>query len=631
MISSIEILKKHWHYNSFRPLQEEIINAVLEDKDVITLLPTGGGKSICFQIPALAKNGVCLVISPLIALMQDQVKNITDKGIKAVTIKSGTSQEELISFFDNIKFGGVKFLYISPERLQSYFIQQKIKELNINLIAIDEAHCISEWGHDFRPSYRNINLLRELHPTVNFIALTATANKKVLDDIATSLSLKSPVLFKKSFFRDNLAYQIFNVEDKLQRLLQIFKKTQKPAIVYVNSRNKTTQIASFLNANNYSSSFYHAGLSTEEKNSSFSNWLTEKTPIMVATNAFGMGIDKANVGLVIHLDIPSSIENYLQEAGRAGRNNEKSFAVLLYNQSDILLYKDRLHQTEISVKEVKEIYKKICQSYRISFGEQPTESYLFNLLEFSKKNKIPSIKVDTAIKLLVNNGIVEIENNYNKKATLQFTVSSKTVLNYLDKNNILKKFTNTLLRTYAGIFENEVNIDEFFIAKKTGLTTKIVIANLQRLQKDEIVIYNSINNEAQIRFLLPREDDYTINRFAKEIKQLVKQKKQKSDDMIHYLETATICRSLQILNYFNENKKENCGICDVCISEKNKNTKNIANKILLLLKGNHLLSSEICNQITANEKDILIHLQELLIENKITINHLNRYQLNNKL
>ncbi|WP_299052222.1 ATP-dependent DNA helicase RecQ [uncultured Polaribacter sp.] len=631
MISSIEILKKYWHYNSFRPLQEEIINAVLEDKDVITLLPTGGGKSICFQIPALAKNGVCLVISPLIALMQDQVKNLTDKGIKAVTIKSGTSQEELISFFDNIKFGGVKFLYISPERLQSYFIQQKIKELNINLIAIDEAHCISEWGHDFRPSYRNINLLKELHPTVNFIALTATANKKVLDDIATSLSLKSPVLFKKSFFRDNLAYQIFNVEDKLQRLLQIFKKTQKPAIVYVNSRNKTTQIASFLNTNNYNSSFYHAGLSTEEKNSSFSNWLTEKTPIMVATNAFGMGIDKANVGLVIHLDIPSSIENYLQEAGRAGRNNEKSFAVLLYNQSDILLYKDRLHQTEINVKEVKEIYKKICQSYRISFGEQPTESYLFNLLEFSKKNKIPSIKVDTAIKILVNNGIVEIENNYNKKATLQFTVSSRTVLNYLDKNNILKKFTNTLLRTYAGIFENEVNIDEFFIAKKTGLTTKIVIANLQRLQKDEIVIYNSINNEAQIRFLLPREDDYTINRFAKEIKQLVKQKKQKSDDMIHYLQTATICRSLQILNYFNENKKENCGICDVCISEKNKNTKNIANKILLLLKENHLSSSEICNQITANEKDILIHLQELLIENKIAINHLNRYQLNNKL
>jgi len=288
MISPKELLKKYWEFSEFRPQQEEIISSVIDQKDVIALLPTGGGKSICFQIPTLAMEGICLVISPLIALMQDQVESLSKKGIKAASIASGATQEEMITLFDNIKFGGYKFLYISPERLQSFFIQQKIKALPINLIAIDEAHCISEWGHDFRPSYRNIKILRTLKPKVPFIALTATANKKIITDICSNLQLNEPEVFKKSFFRKNLAYQVFTVEDKLQRILQIFTKTKSPAIVYVNSRKKTVQISAFLNANNFKSSFYHAGLSTSEKKNSFENWMTEKTPIIVATNAFGM-------------------------------------------------------------------------------------------------------------------------------------------------------------------------------------------------------------------------------------------------------------------------------------------------------------------------------------------------------
>ena len=629
MISPKELLKKYWGFSEFRPQQEEIISSVLKQKDVIALLPTGGGKSICFQIPALAEAGICLVISPLIALMQDQIESLSKKGIKATSIPSGTSQDEMITLFDNIKFGGYKFLYISPERLQSFFIQQKIKALPIHLIAIDEAHCISEWGHDFRPSYRNIKTLRTLKPEVPFIALTATANEKVIEDISSNLDLNEPEVFKKSFFRENLAYQIFTVEDKLQRILQIFTKTKAPAIVYVNSRNKTVQIAAFLNANNFKSSFYHAGLSTLEKKNSFENWMTEKTPIIVATNAFGMGIDKANVGIVIHLDLPGSIENYVQETGRAGRNNKKSFAVLLFNKSDIVIFKERLEKTALSIKEIKEIHQKLYQYFRISLGELIEESFPFNLLEFCRKYNFSSLKVGAALKILSNNGIIEISSHYNKKATLQFIVSSKTVLNYLGENAVIKKFINSILRTYPGIFEQEVKIDEFFIAKKTGITTQHVLANLERLQNDNIIEYKGVKNDAELVFLLPREDNYTINRFAKEMKRFISQKKKKSDDFIQFLNTDTVCRSRQVLNYFDEIKTEKCGICDVCISKNNQPNTNLSSEILELLKQQqHLSSSEISASLVANEKDILIHLRQLLIDDKIQINHQNKYQLN---
>ena len=629
MIAPKEILKKYWNYSEFRPQQEEIITSVLEQNDVIALLPTGGGKSICFQIPALSKEGVCIVISPLIALMQDQVENLNKRGIKAIHIPSGKSQDELITLFDNIKFGGFKFLYISPERLQSYFIQQKIKELAINLIAIDEAHCISEWGHDFRPSYRNIRILKELKPNVNFIALTATANKKVIRDITKNLDLKEPKVFRKSFLRKNLAYQIFTIEDKLQRLIQIFTKTKKPAIVYVNSRKKTEQIATFLNSKNFKSSFYHGGMSSIEKNISFENWMTEKTPIIVATNAFGMGIDKANVGLVIHLDLPSSIENYVQETGRAGRNQKKSFAVLLFNKNDTLLFKERLEKTHLTLKDIKEILKKLYQNFTISLGEFNENPHPFNLLEFSEKYNFSVSKVDTAIKMLSNSGILEINNHYNKKSTLRFIVSSKTVLNYLNQNTIIKKFTNSILRSYAGLFEQEIKIDEFYIAKKNGITTKQVASNLAYLQNDNIIEYTPVKNKVDLLFLLPREDDYTVNRFSRELKQFIIQKKKKSDSLIAFLNNDKICRSIQVLNYFDEFKTKKCGICDVCISENSKPNPNLSLEIIHLLKvKKSLSSSEISVSLIANEREILIHLRQLLSDDKIQINHLNKYQIN---
>ena len=626
MTDAIKILQEYWNYNSFISPQEEIIEAVIHKNDVIALLPTGGGKSICFQVPALVKEGVCLVISPLISLIQDQVESLKKRGIKATSIPSGANQNEILTLFDNIKFGNYKFLYISPERLQSPLIQEKIKQLTISFVAVDEAHCISEWGHDFRPSFRNITILRTLIPEVHFIALTATANQRVLLDIEKSLELKKPIIFKKSFFKEHLAYQIFTVEDKLLKLQQIFLKTKTPAIVYVNSRNKTVQMAQFLNANKFKSSFYHGGLSTIEKEKAFGNWMSEKTPIMVATNAFGMGIDKENVGIVIHFDIPYSIENYIQEAGRAGRNHKKAFAVLLKNDNDISKQIEFEEMSLPSLKEVKEIHRKLYQYFRIALGEIPENALGFNHLDFSETYGFSVQKVHSVLRILANNSIIEIENTFNKKSSIIFRETTKNLHFYAINNIYLKNFTNSLLRTYTGLFKQEVKIDEYLLAKKNNTTSQQIISYLEQLDKDEIIIFNRVKTDTEIQFLVPREDDKTINRSLKEITQFIKQKEKKSTDFLRFIQNNTVCRSIQILNYFDEKSTKKCGICDVCLSEKKTNTKNISEEIIHLIDQEGALSSQEINQhLNFTEKDILIHLRQLIAVDKININHQNKY------
>ncbi len=626
MSDATKTLKKYWNFSTFIEPQGEIIQAVLDKKDVIALLPTGGGKSICFQVPALIKEGVCLVISPLISLIQDQVENLKKRGIKATSIQSGASENEILTLFDNIKYGNYKFLYISPERLQNTLIQEKIKQLTISFVAVDEAHCISEWGHDFRPAFRNITILRDLIPDVHFIALTATANKRVLLDIEKSLNLKETNIFKKSFFKEHLAYQIFTVEDKLKKLQQIFSKTKKTGIVYVNSRKKTVQIAQFLNLNNFKSSFYHGGLNTSEKENAFKNWMTEKTPIMVATNAFGMGIDKENVGIVIHFDIPYSIENYIQEAGRAGRNHKKAFAVLLKNDNDISNQIEFEKKTVPNIKEVKEIHRKLYQYFRISLGEIPENSLGFNLLEFSKIYDFSVSKVDAVLRILANNSIIEITNTYNKKSSIIFHETSKNITFYAINNIYLKNFINSILRTYTGLFEQEVKIDEFLLAKKNNMTSTQVIGYLNQLEKDGILSYHRVQTDSEIRFLIPRGDDKIINFFSKEITQFLKQKEKKSIDFLSFIQNNLICRSIQILDYFDEKSTKKCGICDVCLSEKKYEKKDIIFEILMVLNEKGKLSSQEINQfLNFNEKDILINLRQLISENKITINNQNKY------
>ena len=628
MTNALQILKEYWNHDSFRAPQDEIIDAVINDKNVIALLPTGGGKSICFQIPALLNEGVCIVVSPLIALMQDQVDSLNEKGIKAMALTSGIDQDDLITLFDNIRFGNYKFLYLSPERLQSTFIQEKIKQLNVNLIAIDEAHCISEWGHDFRPSYRNIQVLKTIKPTIPIIALTATATKKVISDISDSLELEDSTIFKKSFYRENLAYQFFNIEDKLQRLLQICTKTKSPIIVYVSSRNKTKDIAKYLTTQGFKASYYHGGLTPNQKQESFDNWMTEKTPIIVATNAFGMGIDKSNVRVVVHLDLPNSIENYIQEAGRAGRDGRKSFSAVLYNSNDIRISFEKLKNAFPTIKEIKSIYKSLFQNYQIALGELLETGFDFNLLAFSNTYKYPSAKVDSTLRLLHNNGIIDISNNYNKKSTVLFIASSKQVLNYSKANNNTSKLIKLLLRSYGGVFEQETKINEFWLSQKLGILSTNVVDILNQLHSENIIEYQKSTKNAELFFLIPREDDKTINSISKNIEKYIQQKIKKSEELLQLVNNNSICRSKQILTYFNEDANTNCGMCDVCLNNKEQYT-NIEAKITDFLNQNKFATSQqICTNINATEKNVLVNLHQLLSEEKIAINNYNQYYIN---
>ncbi|MFY0604669.1 MAG: RecQ family ATP-dependent DNA helicase [Flavobacteriaceae bacterium] len=627
MIKPLDILQKYWGYPKFRDPQEEIIASVLQKRNTIALLPTGGGKSICFQIPTLLLDGICIVISPMVSLMKDQVDSLQKKGIKAVTINAGMSQDEMITIFDNLKFGNYKFLYVSPERLLSKFIQKKVKELNINLIAVDEAHCISEWGHDFRPSYRHIRILKELHPHTACIALTATATKKVLIDISENLGMNDVAVFKKSFFRKELAYQVFHLEDKLGRLLQIFKKTKTPAIVYVRTRKRTKEIASFLNANKFSSSYYHGGMLPAEKEAAFENWMNEKTKIMVATNAFGMGIDKSNVGIVIHLDIPYSIENFVQEAGRAGRNGKKSFSVVLQNNNDLFKLREQLQLQTPSIKEIKKTYKQLNQFFMISNGELPLTPFYLNNALFCDRYNLTLKKTEYILRILANNGIIEINNSYKGKSSIQFLVNSRQLLKYKHQSKDIHKVIDTILRNYTGVFDTKTNIDEFIIAKKSGITSTRIKGILEKLNDEQIINYTSKTNNAELYFLVPREDDLTINSISKSISSYTKQQYLKVESLITFIQNDTVCRSTQLLSYFGENNMEDCGICDVCLRDTFSKT-DISKLILDLLHKKKLLSSiEIQEQLEVDQKDILIHLRHLLAEDKIAINNYNKYYI----
>jgi ATP-dependent DNA helicase RecQ len=627
MNKALNILQQYWGYVEFREAQEAIILSVLDKKNTIALLPTGAGKSICFQVPALMMEGICIVVSPMISLMKDQVNSLQKRGIKATTINAGDSLDEIISIFDNLKFGSYKFLYLSPERLSSNLIKEKIKELNVSIFAIDEAHCISEWGHDFRPSYRKLNSLKSIHPDATYIALTATATEKVLIDIAKNLEIDDASVFKKSFHRKELAYQVFNTEDKLTRLLQIFKKTKTPAIIYVRTRKRTQEIASFLNSNNFGASFYHGGLTPSEKQLAFDNWMEEKTKIMVATNAFGMGIDKSNVGIVIHLDLPYSIENFVQEAGRAGRNGKKSFSVVLQNNYDIYTLQEQLESSTPTIKEIKDVYKKLNQYFSVPNGELPIDSFQLDSLEFCDRYQLSFLKTDIILKILINNGILEINSTFQGRSSLQFIVSSSQLIKYKDKSITSRKVIDSILRSYTGIFEHQTKINEFSIAKKAKLSSSQVKEVLQKLDKEEIVNYTIASNASELYFLVPREDNRTINRVSKDIETYLKQQKYKVESLIDFIQNDATCRNRQLLAYFGEVNTKDCMVCDVCLKEKHTSL-NIASDILKILKLHVTLSSiEIQDILEANEKDILIHLRHLLAEDKIAINNYNKYYI----
>ena len=626
----INILERYWNFTEFKPTQEAIINAVIEGEDTFALLPTGGGKSLCFQIPALAKKGICIVISPLIALMKDQVQALNDNGIKAMALTSGISYSRLDTLLDNCIYGNYKFLYLSPERLQQELVQDRIRQMNVNLIAVDEAHCISQWGNDFRPAYKNITILRQLQPTVNVIALTASAKPEVVNDIVKELDFIKPKIFKQSFYRPNLAYMVFHEDDKYYKIETILKKHKASSIIYVRNRKLTLEVSSFLESKKISATYYHGGLANNEKDTNMTQWLNNQKQVMVATNAFGMGIDKPDVKTVIHLNLPESIESYFQEAGRAGRNGEKAFAVILKNNSDEVLVKNQFLNVLPTVDLVKQVYRKLCNYFQISYGEGEYQNFDFDFNTFCKTYAFNSILCYNALLILDRNSVISLSKQFKNNITVQFITSSPAIFNYLERHQDYNLIVKSILRMYGGIFDHETKINTFKIAEKASVTESVLINMLQQLESEDIITLNLAKTDAQITFIEPREDDKTINRIAFIIEQQNKLKQQQVKAMLNYVENDSVCKSIQLLSYFGETDINPCGICSVCVktkTEKPEDLKSLKNRIIELLENGDKSSRQIIVALNASEDQTKKVLKLLLEHNIVTITQTNTYKL----
>ena len=575
----IELLKRYWNFSEFRPQQEAIIEAVLANEDCIALLPTGGGKSICFQIPALIRNGICLVISPLVALMQDQVNNLSSKGIKAMALTSGFNYIDLDRMLNNCIFGNYKFLYLSPERLQQDLVQQRIKQMNVSLIVVDEAHCISQWGHDFRPAYRDIKLLRKIHPSVNVIGLTASATSKIVDDISNQLDCESPKIFKTSFKRSNLAFLTIECDDKLKKTVQILKKYSGTSIIYVRNRKSTFEISSYLNKIGISSVYYHGGLSTVEKANQFNLWMSYSNRVMVATNAFGMGIDKSNVQTVIHHNLPESLESYYQEAGRAGRNGDNAYAVILTNNtSKVKTEKEQLDSIP-KIDFLKKVYKRICNYFQISYGEGVDSIHNLNFKSFCSFYNLPPLLTYNALKILDRTSIISLEKKLKNSISIKVLVNSNALFNYLDKYPKQTLVIKVILISYEGVFDNTTEISLHEIINKTKLSEKKVVDLLTKLNDANIIQFERSKTDAKITFIKPREDDRTINRISKIIKQQEILKRKQIESVIDYIKNDGICKSQKLLSYFEEINSSLCGICSSCLIGKLTKKKDFVKKM----------------------------------------------------
>jgi len=626
---ALDILKKYWQHDTFRDPQDKIIQSVLDGYDTFALMPTGGGKSVCFQIPAMIKEGLCLVISPLIALMRDQVQNLDKRGIKAIALTGSLSVNEISDLLDNCRFGNYKFLYLSPERLQADWIIERIKELPINLVAVDEAHCVSQWGHDFRPAYLKISALKKHLPHVPFLALTASATKRVQQDIVTQLDLNKPVLFKKSFFRQNIAYMVFDTEDKLHRLQQILTKNAGPSIIYVRNRKSCHDVSQQLSSLGFRATFYHGGLKEKDKNANMQAWLNEKAQVIVATNAFGMGIDKPNVKTVIHIQLPENLENYYQEAGRGGRDGNKAFSVLLVNASDVMATQNQFIDVLPDKTFLKEVYLKLNAYLRIAYGEGIGETYPFNYNDFCHKYKFHPVKAYNALQFLDRQGILTLSKEFTEKVNLQFIIPSKEVIRYISLNPAEEEPILTILRNYTGIFEMETALNTSLITKKANITEAELIFLLQKLEQQGIVVLRTSGNDSSITFNEVREDEHTINRVSKFLVQQNDIKVKQFESVVHYINNQSRCKSRLILDYFDEENTADCGICSYCVAKnrKPKSPLETATAIVGLLKENDLYSREIESALGLTPAETVFAVQLLLEHNKITINTNNKYTL----
>ncbi len=572
-MSFLEILKTYWGYDSFRSLQEDIITSVYEGKDTLALMPTGGGKSLTFQVPAMKKEGVCLVVTPLIALMKDQVDNLKQRGIKATAVYSGMSREEIIINLENCVFGNYKFLYISPERLGTDLFLAKLRYMNVNILVVDESHCISQWGYDFRPSYLKISDIRKHIPQVPVLALTATATPEVVDDIQEKLHFQTKNVYKKSFERKNIAYVVRKTEDKLFEMLNILNNVKGTGIVYVRSRKKTQEIAIELQRQGIIADFYHAGINSEQKNSKQNKWKSGECRIMVCTNAFGMGIDKPDVRVVVHYEMPSSLEEYFQEAGRAGRDGEKAYAVALYSEKDSERLKKRIKDEFPERDFIKEIYEKLSCYFQIAINSGFQITHNFNLEEFCTVFKYSFTSVHHALKLLELSGYIEYTEETDKQSRLIFTVIRDDLYKYSEKNKDSENLLRVILRSYTGLFSDYVYINEELLGNRTGITSRQVYEILKALSRQNVIHYVPAKKTPTITYLQNREDLKYIAIPKTVYEERKNRLTERIDSVVEYA-SREICRSRYLLQYFGEKSNEDCGQCDICLLRKKENLTN---------------------------------------------------------
>ena len=618
------ILKQYWGYDRFRGIQEDIIDSISENKDTLGLMPTGGGKSITFQVPALAKEGMCLVITPLIALMKDQVQNLKKRGIKALAVYSGMSRQDIITTLENCIFGNYKFLYISPERLDTEIFRTKLRKMKISMITVDESHCISQWGYDFRPAYLKIAEIRELLPEVPVLALTATATPEVVKDIQARLHFRRENVFRMSFERGNLAYIVRKTENKTGELLHILRSMPGSAIVYVRNRRRTKEITELLHNEDITADFYHAGLDDATKDIRQHRWQSGESRVMVATNAFGMGIDKPDVRIVVHMDLPDSIEAYFQEAGRAGRDGQKAYAVILYAKSDKATLHKRIPDTFPEKEYIKDVYEHLQYYYQMAMGDGVDCVREFNIEDFCRKFKYFPVPVDSALKILTQAGYLEYTSEQDNASRLYFTVRRDELYKLRELGEDMDKLIQTILRSYTGVFTDYTYINEDSLAVRTGFTRRQIYEQLVHLAKLRIVSYIPHKKTPYIIYTRERIETQRIN-IAPEIYEDRKVRYEtRINAMLDYVTNDTVCRSRMLLDYFGEKNEHDCGQCDTCISLRNKRTSDktnqdeLAEEVCRILSGPPLTPAALLEQLRV-DKTLLTRVLRRLLDEGIII------------